>query len=228
MAWLVVEGLLIGLGAAAPIGPVNVEIARRTLRGGFRAGVALGAGAVSVDVGYAGLTSLSVGRFLDRPAVAVPLAVGSVAILGYLGVLCLRGAWRGGPVEATEEAPHVHAGLRAADGPTPLDYASPPLATPRNGYVTGLLMTAVNPLTLAFWFTALPSVAGPIDPRRLPLIAVGVFVGTISWVLAFAGTLAALGRFRRGLWLRVVDLAGGVTLIAFAVAAFLRSIRPHL
>ena len=105
MAWPVVEGVLIGLGAAAPIGPVNVEIARRTLRGGFAAGVALGAGAVSVDVGYAGLTSFSVGRWLDRPAVAVPLAVGSVLILTYLGVTCLRGEPCGGRSWTTTRRP---------------------------------------------------------------------------------------------------------------------------
>ncbi len=218
MAWPVVEGLLIGLGAAAPIGPVNVEIARRTLRGGLWAGVALGAGAVSVDVAYAGLTSLSVGRVLDRPAMTVTLGVLSVLILTYLGVQCLRAAWAG---TLPDDAGALNTGAGNAE---PLRS----VRSPRNGYLTGLLMTVVNPLTLAFWFTALPSVAGPIDPRRLPLVAVGVFVGTGSWVLAFAGTLAVLGRFRRGAWLRAVDGAGGVTLIAFAGLAFLRSIRPHL
>ena len=211
MPWLFLKGLLIGLGAAAPIGPVNVELARRTLRGGYAAGVALGAGAVSVDVAYALLTTLSVGRFLNRPAVAVPLAVGSVLILSYLGLLCLRGAWRGGPAVSDEAPP---------------DNATPPRAG--NGYLAGVLMTAVNPLTLAFWFTALPSVAGPIDANRLPLIAAGVFAGTFAWVLSFAGVLAVVGRFRRGVWLRVVDGVGGVTLIAFALSAFLRSILPHL
>ena len=219
----VIEGTLIGLGAAAPLGPVNVEIARRTLSGGFAAGVALGAGAVSVDVAYAGLTSLSVGRFLDRPVIAVPLGIASVLLLSYLGVTCLRGALH----------PRSEAAGDGLDSPV-----KPGLGRPSDaglngtlilsGYVTGLLMTLVNPMTLAFWFTTLPSLAGPIDPRRLPLIAVGVFAGTFSWVLAFAGTLSVLGRFRRGAWLRVVDGAGGVTLIAFAVAAFLRSIRPHL
>ena len=226
MTGLVLEGVLIGLGAAAPIGPVNVEIARRTLRGGFAAGVALGAGAVSVDVAYAALTSLSVGRLLDRPAIAVPLAVGSVVILSYLGYACLRGAFRATPLPVP---PLVGTADQRATSQT-LDYQPAADVPPsrRSGYLAGLLMTAVNPLTLAFWFTVLPSAAGPIDPRRLPLVAVGVFFGTISWVLAFSGTLAVLGRFRRGLWLRVVDGAGGVTLIAFAVAAFLRSIRPHL
>ena len=228
MLELVAKGVLIGLGAAVPIGPVNVEMARRTLRGGFLAGAALGTGAVSVDVAYAAATSLSVGRFLDRPVVSVPLAVGSVLLLGYLGYSCLRAAWKAG-AEST-----------ATDWPTPagpvLDYQSvppspaplPPPSKPAKAYVTGLLMTLVNPMTLAFWFTVLPSVAGPIRSNQLLRVAFGVFVGTISWVLAFSGTLAVLGKFRRDLWMRVTDTVGGLTLIAFAVAAFLRSIWPHL
>ena len=39
------RGILLGWGVAVPLGPVNVEIARRTLRGGFRAGFFLGMGA---------------------------------------------------------------------------------------------------------------------------------------------------------------------------------------
>ena len=35
---LIAKGIALGLGAAVPIGPVNVQIARRTLRGGFGAG----------------------------------------------------------------------------------------------------------------------------------------------------------------------------------------------
>ena len=40
------RGILLGWGVAVPLGPVNVEIARRTLRRGFRAGFFLGMGAV--------------------------------------------------------------------------------------------------------------------------------------------------------------------------------------
>ncbi|HEY2589318.1 MAG TPA: hypothetical protein VGI81_26470, partial [Tepidisphaeraceae bacterium] len=56
---LIGRGIALGIGAAVPIGPVNVEIARRTFRGGFPAGFALGCGAVTVDVSYAILSSLS-------------------------------------------------------------------------------------------------------------------------------------------------------------------------
>ena len=230
MVELVVKGVLIGLGAAVPIGPVNVEMARRTLRGGFLAGAALGAGAVSVDVAYAAATSLSVGRFLDRPIVSVPLAVGSVLLLGWLGYSCLRAAWTVGTEPRAETADRPATAGAVLDyqavppPPTPL----PPPGTPGRAYRTGLLMTLVNPMTLAFWFTVLPSVTGPIPAKQLLWVAFGVFVGTISWVVAFSGTLSVLGKFRRDLWMRVTDTVGGVTLIAFAAAAFLRCLWPLL
>ncbi len=205
----VLKGVLIGLGAAVPLGPVNVEIARRTLRGGFWSGFFLGAGACSIDVVYAVLTTFSVGRFLDIKQVEIPLSVGAMLLLGYLGFLCLRSAWRFRPVD--ESVPATSGGVSWV-----------------RGYTTGLLMTLFNPMTLAFWFVGLPGIAGAVQKSVLPLICFGVFLGTISWVIAFSGTLSALGRFRRGTWMRLADVFGGVTLIGFAAAVFLRSIRPHL
>ena len=209
-----VKGVLLGLGAAVPIGPVNVEMARRALRGGFFAGFALGCGAVTVDVFYLLLSSLSVIQLLHRPKVLVPLACAGVLLLGYLGATSLRAAWR-----------HLRADPLALEEP-----ATP--ARAHSAYVTGLLMTLFNPMTLAFWFTVVPAQAAPgagIAKDRaaaLPIIALGVFIGTITWVLAFSGLLGWAGRYRRNWWMALADGVGGVTLLAFAVLAFLRLTRP--
>ena len=204
-------GILLGIGAAAPIGPVNVEIARRTLRGGFGAGFALGCGAVSVDVLYAILASQGLKRVLDRPAVAITLGVAGAAVLLYLATMCLRAAWRAMKtdplaVEAVASAP-------------------PPRNSAGGAYLTGVLMTLLNPLTLAFWFVAVPGAVGPIteEPRRdLPMICAGVFVGTLGWVVLFSGVLALLGRYRRPWWTAFADALGGITLLAFALLALWR------
>jgi L-lysine exporter family protein LysE/ArgO len=206
--------MLLGIGAAAPIGPVNVEIARRTLHGGFRPGFALGCGAVSVDVLYAILSSQGIKRVIDRPGVVTVLGVGGVGMLLYLAALSFRGAWR-----ATRTDP----------------LACEPTATRRDGatrrmrgaYAAGVLMTLLNPLTLAFWFVAVPGALGPIteEPSRdLPMICAGVFLGTLGWVLLFAGALALAGhsRYRRPWWPAAADAAGGLTLLGFAAAALWR------
>lgn len=221
---IVLKGVMLGLGAAVPIGPVNVQIARQALRHGFIAGFALGCGAVTVDVFYAVLASVGVQQLVGRMAVEWALRVGGAALLAYLGAACLRGereAWRTDPVTF-------------GGGRTTLAHAGPARA-----YATGLLMTLLNPMTLAFWFIAVPALAGPVASqeasptaagaaRELPLVCTGVFVGTIGWVVFFAGVLAWAGRFRRGWWLAAADAAGGATLLVFAAAALLSSFRPLL
>jgi threonine/homoserine/homoserine lactone efflux protein len=97
--------------------------------------------------------------------------------------------------------------------------------------VTGVLMTLLNPMTLAFWFVAVPALAGPVMPGRggeLPLVCAGVFVGTVSWVVFFAGVLSLAGRFRRNWWLAAADAAGGAAMLVFAAAALLSSIQSLL
>lgn len=198
---LIIEGLALGLGAAVPIGPVNVEIARRVLRRGFGNGFALGCGAVTVDVTYAVLSSFGLRPVLDRPLLLWPLTIGGMLLLTFLGVMSLRAArdaLRSDAIDVAREKGGIH-----------------------GAYVTGLLMTLLNPMTLAFWFVAVPAAVGSItaNPRRdLPVICAGVFVGTLAWVLFFCTLLNVLGRWRRPWWLAVADAVGGVMLLAFAAA----------
>jgi L-lysine exporter family protein LysE/ArgO len=194
----IVSGILLGFGAAVPIGPVNVEIARRALRSGFRAGASLGFGAVTVDMAYAVLSALGVRPLMgNRVAVAV-LTVTSIAILLYLGAMSLRAAWRSTKTDAAQQ----------------LDVA--PAQAVHTSYVTGLLMTALNPMTLAFWFLVVPAL--PVATDMVSLI-LGVFVGTAVWVLGFSSLLAWLGRGRRSLWITIADAVGGFVLLGFAALA---------
>ena len=209
---LLIKGVVLGLGAAVPIGPVNVQIARRALRGGFVSGFALGCGAVTVDVVYAILSSLGFRRLAELQAVEWSLRIGGTALLTYLGVACFKGereAWRADRLLSP-----------SASTPTTRRYAA--------DYATGLLMTLLNPMTLAFWFVAVPALVGSITPnpaRDLPALCVGVFLGTIAWVVCFAASLAATGRYRRNWWLAAADAVGGASLLAFAGTTLVASLK---
>jgi L-lysine exporter family protein LysE/ArgO len=216
-------GVLLGVGAAAPIGPVNVEIARRTLRSGFPAGFALGCGAVTVDVFYAILSSQGLKRVIDHTVVMTTLGVAGAAMLLWLAAMSLRAAWRATRLDPIETA------------------LSSERPSARSAYATGVLMTLLNPMTLAFWFVAVPAALGPItkEPSRdLPMICAGVFVGTLAWVVLFAGLLSLVARGgvgssgsarRRHVWLATAaDALGGLTLLGFALLALWRLRRPFL
>lgn len=210
MVTLLIKGLLFGVGAAMPIGPVNVEIARRALRGGFWPAVAIGCGASSIDVAYAILSTVGVAPLLANPWVNRVLFVGGEALMILLGAMSIRGA-------RSIAHKDVLAAQKLPAGPSM-----------RSGYVTGLLLTGLNPFTIAFWFVVLPQYAGRISeqPRHdLPIIVLGVFISTLGWVFAFAGLLAFAGRWRRRWWLVAADEIGGTMLLMLAGATLLRYIR---
>jgi threonine/homoserine/homoserine lactone efflux protein len=225
---ILLKGILLGLGAAVPIGPVNVEIARRTLRQGFRFGVALGAGAVTVDMTYAVVASVGWAPLIGNRWVVNVLGTAGILLLLYLAAMCFRGVgdavrpWSAIPSDA---APEPNPGPGAV---SPEASVIPGGPSARSTYLTGLLMTFFNPMTLAFWFVVLPGLAARLTdhpPRDLPLLCAGVFLGAFSWVLTFSGALAVAGRFKRGLWITLADAVGGVVLLGFAVAAAVRLLR---
>ncbi len=198
------KGITLGLGAAAPIGPVNVEIARRAIRGGFWAGFLLGLGAVTVDVTYVVLASFSVRLFLDRPRIMLGMGVAGGAFLILLGVECLRS------VRKQWAEPQGEAG-----------------PSPRRNYLTGLVMTALNPMTLAFWFFA-PKMTGVKEGREMPLLCAGVAAGTFVWVCFFASLMSAAGKKGKARAVALANLAGGLTLLGFGGRAIWQVVRRYL
>src|SRR3954452_25223415 len=106
--WLLVfKGIALGLGAAAPIGPVNVEIARRTLRFGRGAGFLLGCGAVTIDVGYAVVTSVAsvtLRAVHEVGWLTNTLSIAAALFLGYLAYLCFRSGLAGHDNAVSENA----------------------------------------------------------------------------------------------------------------------------
>src|SRR4051794_32097851 len=204
------RGILLGWGVAVPLGPVNVEIARRTLRGGFRAGFFLGMGAVSVDVMYAAVSSLSFARLLSEPGVSRAIGIAGVLLLLYLAVMSFRAARRDMAADRIREADAESESSASSTVPT---------RSAGSAYLTGVLMTLFNPMNVIFWFTVVPGqVTAGSGGAGLPVVGLGVFLGTMSWVVAFAGLLAWAGRYRRAWWLAAADAVGGAILFGFAVA----------
>ena len=214
--WPLGQGILIGLGAAVPPGPVNLEIVRRTTRGGFAAGATVGLGAVTVDVAFALLTVLGVLVLVNGlPWVRVPITVFGILLLAYLGYGSLRSFLK-------------H--LRQRDGLGAAEAGGGFVkATPWAGYVTGLLLCSTSPYQALFWLTAVPAITGESaaeHPMAAVLLCVGVFAATLAWVSFFSGLLAAGVKVAGARWLpAAMDAVGGVVLIGFAAFAAFRFAR---
>ncbi len=199
-AYLIIQGLLIGIVVAVPVGPLGLLCINRALAQGAICGLFSGLGVASADALAALIAALGisfVSSFFSAHQTLLRLAGG--LFLCYLG-------WQ---IYAT----------------TPKEQAVP---SPMNGllhaYATTFFLTFSNPVTIlsfvaiyAGWHV--PSLHG----RYLAavLLALGVFIGSaLWWVSLFIGMTAYRGKFslRTLGWVHRVS---GVLILGFGVAVLL-------
>jgi threonine/homoserine/homoserine lactone efflux protein len=208
--WMILEGIVLGLISAVPIGPVNVQIARRSLTQGFWSGASVGFGAAFIDCVYAVIACIGIGQLINYDLLYQPLRwAGSILLLAMAG-FCFVSAVK-----------HLNK--------DPFNDAATPVGSMHGGFASGALMVMLNPATLAYWMFVVPRFA--LDRNHtlaLPMICTGVVIGTFGWVVTFAGLFRWIGRFRKRWWTAAADATGGVALTAFAVYLLWRSPTPHL
>ena len=199
-------GFGMGLLVAAQIGPMSLFLIRSVLRGSLRIGLAIGAGIAIVDTLYAAAGAAGAAPVLSIDSVRVVFGVIGATVLAVLGARTLYSALRvrlGG--EADEE-----------------------VASPRRAFVTSLVATASNPLTIASWAAlfAAASVAGAADtaPSAVALLA-GVGLGSLTSVTALAVGVSLSRRWVGPRLLRTVDTVAGAGLLGFAGVLGWRTLR---
>ena len=150
-----VEGFVLGLGAAVPLGPINVLIMSNALRH-YGSAVALGAGAMSADITYLVLILFGLFHFMEDPTITLVMGVAGSAFLLYLAWLIYRG--RNEPVHLKQVKK---------------------VSLPGN-WLKGYTLTLLNPYTVIFWL----SVSTYIATKHLdPLATVaGLFSAILLWI----------------------------------------------
>src|SRR3954463_14115294 len=93
MGVALVTGLGLGVFVAAQVGPIWLLCARSSLRHGARSGLAIGAGAATVDLGYAILGVAGAAQLVQISAVRFTFGLLGAAFLVWLGG---RTLWQGG------------------------------------------------------------------------------------------------------------------------------------
>lgn len=211
-------GMLAGFGAAAFPGPINLEVVRRAVSHGSRAGAAFGFGAVSADVAYVlGITSGVAAILTTLPdwGKAIIYLVGAVLLL-LLGITALRSKSVGVEIPESAEAPVL---------PTAVPPA--PNVGIFKGYFLGLALTLSSPSTIAYWvFVSVPATQFAEGEGYVALpLAAGVALACTIWV-ALAATIAGL--FHRRLNPQtyiIIERITGIGLCGFAFYAAFQAIR---
>ncbi len=171
MTDVIIAGALAGLGVAIPVGAIAVLIIETAVRHGFRVGWAGGAGAATVDGGYALLAAFF------GTAIAAILAPWTVPLrlisAGLLVAIALRGL------------------LALRRAPEPDIVQDPP--TMRRAYLLVLGLTLINPLTVTYFVAlvlGLPALAQ--DPGSRVLFAASAFAASLAWQSIIAGVGAVV------------------------------------
>jgi putative LysE/RhtB family amino acid efflux pump len=203
-----VVGVGLGCFVAMQLGPMSLFLIRSTLRGGWRTGVAIGAGIAIIDGVYAACGASGAAPLLSIGPVRLALGLAGAAFLCVLGLRTIYSALRirvGGEGQAD-------------------------VATHWQAFRTSLAGTASNPATIASWaaiFAAASTAGAARSTGAAMLLVAGVALGSLVWVTALATGVAVV---RRGLGeraVRVADGIAGIGLLGFGGALAYSTVRDR-
>lgn len=192
---LIFYGMSIGVALAAPIGPINIEIIRRGIQGGYLHGWLVGLGALSSDTVFAAVIVSGLTPVADSPILRGPLFLAGAAMLIWVGLRSIHAALRGDAIDQT------------SDGGG------------RKSYLTGVLMAALNPMGIVYWLSVGAALVADAVERAgsagSPLLVGGVFFGIFTWVTFLSWLALVARRFGTGRGMLYVTGGGGVALVGF-------------
>jgi threonine/homoserine/homoserine lactone efflux protein len=161
--WIFLKGAIVGMLIAAPVGPINVLVIRRTLVHGRLAGIASGLGAALADTVFGAIAALGISMlqgFLEQERTLLSLT--GAAVLVVMAVRMLR-----------RPAPQLQAG----SDPASL-FAD---------FTSTLFLTLTNPITVLSFMAVFAAFGvrpdGRVGDDDILLLA-GVMSGASAWWLA--------------------------------------------
>jgi L-lysine exporter family protein LysE/ArgO len=191
-----VEGIGLGLAIAAPIGPVNIEVIRRGLRGGFFPALMVGCGSTAADLFYVALVYLGVAPLVRVPLFRIPMDLAAAWVLGALALVSFRECRGALSLPGGEDDPESGSG--------------------RSALASGFLITITNPMTIVFYLSLFGGAVARLHdaPRPVHVTYVGcVVVGCLLWSLGLA---IVLGWGKRRVGIRSIRVIAGASALGLA------------
>lgn len=193
---LFIQGIIIGLTIAVPVGPISLVCIHRTVANGRLHGIISGFGVATSDslyaaVAFLGLTAVS-GLIIDHQSVFRLVAGVALVLIG---------------IQVFRSVPAV-----VSDGTNPKSYI--------RDYLSLFMIAAANPLTIIFFITILPGFGvmahGTTLVAAIPFVA-GVFLGSVVWWIILCGSLGSV-RSRLSIEnLRRINQISGILIACFGV-----------
>ena len=152
------QGFFFGLGAAIPIGPINILMMDKALKN-YKSAVAIGAGALSADITYLVLILLGLLTFLKNPLLLNILSIFGSGFLLFIAYKIFSS--RDKPLDTT-----------------PIKVKSKTLL---KSYISGYFLTILNPYTIAFWISVASFTSVQNDKLNY-FIIIGMISAILLWI----------------------------------------------
>jgi threonine/homoserine/homoserine lactone efflux protein len=191
---LFIQGIIIGLTLAVPVGPISLVCIHRTVANGRLHGILSGLGVATSDSFYAAVA------FLGLTAVS-GLIIGHQTLFRLLAgiALILVG------IRVFQSVPRA---ISEDDGQEPY----------LRDYLSLLAIAGANPLTIIFFIMILPGFGvvaqGTTLIAAVPFVA-GVFLGSALWWIILCGSLGTVRSRLSARNLRRINQASGILVTCF-------------
>lgn len=196
---LIFKGLLIGVIASAPMGPVGILCVQRTLNKGRLPGLATGFGAAVSDIIYASLTGLGLSFLLDFISQPTPLyilkVIGSALLLCF-GIYCFRSKPK--PVHLLNKENHSFF---------------------YNAH-TAFWITFANPLIILLFIAVMAQLTFVVNdhPLEMGIGYLSIFAGALLWWFGLTWLIDKIrGRFNDEGVLMINKVIGSIVIIVSLV-----------
>ena len=184
-----ITGILLGLGVAIPIGPLNILIMNYSLSS-FGRGFALGMGAMSADILYFVLLSFGVLVVFDNTWIFKSIALFGAIFLLYMAWACYKNASKMlAKISNTERGESLLA-----------------------CYLKGLGLNSINPFIVGFWLSLSSVVA---SSANWMIAALGVLLALFAWVLGLSIVTSLARRIISAKVARIFSYVSAVLMLFF-------------
>ena len=195
------RGIIVGLGASIPLGPVAVLCIQRTLGKGRISGLCTGMGAATCDTLFAAISLLGVSfveEFIKKAQNEVMLIGGIIVLL--FGIFTFR-------TNPVSQLSNLSGGKKRKK-----NYLA--------DYLSTILMTISNPGAFLFMLGMITFVGSGTDNDTLSaIILMGVMMGTSLWWLFLTALISKFSNWFQMKQLLILNRLSGAAIMAFGVGA---------
>ena len=198
-----IKGLIFGFSIALPVGPIGILCIRRSLAGGWTAGLLTGMGAATADALYGSLAGFGLAGITG-------LLVGQRTWVQILGGLFL-----------------CYLGLRIFISDTDEKPVTVSLSGSARGYFSALFLTLTNPMTILSFTAVFAGMGlGRTDTGHMApgWLVTGVFAGSMAWWIILSSISSIFKTSLNAKAMMWINRISGTVLTSFGLIAVIEGL----